>query len=151
MLAFLVRAILLFAIDGWELFKSRHRHCPECLERQVTMKAKDGLTDIGVREYYHRYVVAMLILAFSKTLPMFALVAIIWGAGNAFVYPTLVLYAIDLAGPSRGPAMTPQPFGDQAALPTMLLAQYARREVTVVLTETDPAMRWGMTAVVKFE
>ena len=27
-----------------------------------------------------------------------------------------------------------EPFGDQAALPTMLLAQYARREVTVVLT-----------------
>ncbi|HEX5863619.1 MAG TPA: asparagine synthase (glutamine-hydrolyzing), partial [Casimicrobiaceae bacterium] len=27
-----------------------------------------------------------------------------------------------------------EPFGDQAALPTMLLAQYARRDVTVVLT-----------------
>jgi asparagine synthase (glutamine-hydrolysing) len=27
-----------------------------------------------------------------------------------------------------------EPFGDQAALPTMLLAEYARREVTVVLT-----------------
>jgi asparagine synthase (glutamine-hydrolysing) len=27
-----------------------------------------------------------------------------------------------------------EPFGDQAALPTMLLSQYARREVTVVLT-----------------
>ena len=27
-----------------------------------------------------------------------------------------------------------EPFGDQAALPTMLLAEYARRDVTVVLT-----------------
>ena len=27
-----------------------------------------------------------------------------------------------------------EPFGDQAALPTMLLAEFARREVTVVLT-----------------
>jgi MFS family permease len=51
------------------------------------------------------YIVAMLILAFSTTLPMFILVAVIWGMGNAFLYPTLVLYAIDRAGPSRGPAI----------------------------------------------
>jgi len=51
------------------------------------------------------YVIAMIILAFSKTLPMFILVAVIWGAGNAFVFPALVSYAIDLAGASRGPAM----------------------------------------------
>jgi predicted MFS family arabinose efflux permease len=36
---------------------------------------------------------------------MFILVAAIWGAGNAFVFPALVAYAIDLAGASRGPAM----------------------------------------------
>ncbi|NWF93396.1 MAG: MFS transporter [Syntrophaceae bacterium] len=51
------------------------------------------------------YIVSMGILAFSNSLPMFILVAVIWGLGNAFLYPTLVAYAIDRAGPSRGPAM----------------------------------------------
>jgi MFS family permease len=51
------------------------------------------------------YIIAMLILAFSTTLPMFILVAVIWGMGNAFLYPTLVIYAIDRAGPSRSPAI----------------------------------------------
>lgn len=51
------------------------------------------------------YIIAMLILAFSKTTPMFILVAVIWGAGNAFAFPAFVAYAIDLAGPSRGPAL----------------------------------------------
>jgi predicted MFS family arabinose efflux permease len=47
----------------------------------------------------------MGILAFSKTWPMFILVAIIWGAGNAFLFPALVAYAMELAGRSRGPAV----------------------------------------------
>jgi len=51
------------------------------------------------------YILSMVILAFSKTLPMFILVAIIWGIGNAFLIPTLVAYTIELAGSSRGPAM----------------------------------------------
>lgn len=51
------------------------------------------------------YIMATLILAFSKTTPMFILAAVIWGAGNAFAFPAFVAYAIDLAGPSRGPAM----------------------------------------------
>jgi MFS family permease len=51
------------------------------------------------------YIIAMPILAFSKTLPMFILVAVIWGVGNAFLYPSLIAYAIDRAGPSRGHAM----------------------------------------------
>ncbi|RPJ08477.1 MAG: MFS transporter [Deltaproteobacteria bacterium] len=51
------------------------------------------------------YIIAMVLLAFSKTLPMFILVGAIWGAGNAFVFPALVAYTIDLAGASRGPAM----------------------------------------------
>jgi predicted MFS family arabinose efflux permease len=50
-------------------------------------------------------IIAMTIFTFSTTLPMFILVAVIWGMGNAFFYPTLVAYAIDLAGPSRGPAI----------------------------------------------
>ncbi len=49
--------------------------------------------------------IAMALLAFSSSLPMFILVAVIWGMGNAFYYPTLVAYAIDLAGSSRGPAI----------------------------------------------
>jgi MFS family permease len=51
------------------------------------------------------YILSMIILAFSKTLPMFILVAVIWGIGNAFLIPTLVAYTIELAGSSRGPAM----------------------------------------------
>lgn len=50
-------------------------------------------------------IIAMAILAFSSSLPMFILVAVIWGLGNAFLYPTLVAYSIDLAGSSRGPAI----------------------------------------------
>jgi len=51
------------------------------------------------------YILSMFILAFSKTLPMFMLVAVIWGIGNAFLYPTLVAYALDHARSSPGPAM----------------------------------------------
>jgi MFS family permease len=50
------------------------------------------------------YFVSMALLAFSKNLPMFILVAVIWGAGHAFSIPALVLYALDRAG-SAGPAM----------------------------------------------
>jgi MFS family permease len=50
-------------------------------------------------------IVSMTLLAFSTTLLMFILVAVIWGIGTAFIYPTLVAYAIDRAGSSRGPAM----------------------------------------------
>lgn len=50
-------------------------------------------------------IVAMALLAFSTNLPMFFLVAVIWGLGNAFLYPTLVAYAIDLSGSSHGPAI----------------------------------------------
>jgi len=48
------------------------------------------------------YTLSMVILVFSKTLPMFIVVAIIWGAGHALLYPTLVAMAIDRAGSSRG-------------------------------------------------
>jgi predicted MFS family arabinose efflux permease len=50
-------------------------------------------------------IVAMSILTFSTTLPMFILVAVVWGVGNAFFYPSLVAYAIDLAGSSHSPAI----------------------------------------------
>ena len=50
-------------------------------------------------------IVAMTLLAFSKNLPMFILAAVVWGMGNAFLYPTLVAYATDVAGLARGPAV----------------------------------------------
>src|SRR4030042_1295058 len=59
------------------------------------------------------YILSTAILAFSKTLPMFILVGMIYGIGHAFLYPTLVSYAIDRAGGSPGPAMgTFQTFTD---------------------------------------
>jgi MFS family permease len=50
-------------------------------------------------------IISMAILAFSTTLTMFILVAVIWGMGTAFLYPALVAYTIDRVGSSRGPAM----------------------------------------------
>jgi predicted MFS family arabinose efflux permease len=50
-------------------------------------------------------IISMSILTFSTTFSMFILVAVVWGIGNAFFYPTLVAYTIDLAGSSRGPAI----------------------------------------------
>jgi predicted MFS family arabinose efflux permease len=51
------------------------------------------------------YVISMVILTFSKTLPMFILVAVIWGIGNAFLAPALIADALDRVGSSAGPAM----------------------------------------------
>lgn len=51
------------------------------------------------------YILSMTILAFSKTLPLFVLVAVIWAMGNAFLIPSLVAYVIDLSGHARGPAL----------------------------------------------
>jgi MFS family permease len=51
------------------------------------------------------YIISMGILAFSKTLPMFILVAMILGIGHAFLGTILTAYALDRAGPSRGPVI----------------------------------------------
>ncbi|HEV2732046.1 MAG TPA: hypothetical protein VGV15_18590, partial [Terriglobales bacterium] len=48
------------AIDGWEPFCSYDRHCPNCLVRKVKKKRADGEIE-EVEQYYHRYVVAMLL------------------------------------------------------------------------------------------
>jgi MFS family permease len=48
------------------------------------------------------YIVGMTVLAFSKSLLMFMVVAVIQGTGHAFLMPALVAYTIDLAGSSRG-------------------------------------------------
>jgi len=49
------------AIDGWEPFCSYDRHCSHCLTREVSVK--DPTTgEVEKRtQYYHRYVVAMLV------------------------------------------------------------------------------------------
>jgi MFS family permease len=51
------------------------------------------------------YIISMIILAFSKTLPMFILVAVIWGIGHAFLIPALIVYTLDRVDSSPGPAM----------------------------------------------
>jgi MFS family permease len=51
------------------------------------------------------YIISMVILAYSKNLPMFILVAVIWGSGNSFLQPTLVAYALDRATSSPGTVM----------------------------------------------
>lgn len=53
-------ALRYFAIDGWEPFCSRHRHCNECLVRHVRIKDASGV-ETTVKEYYHRFAVALLI------------------------------------------------------------------------------------------
>jgi len=49
--------------------------------------------------------VSMVILAFSKNLTMFIMVAVIWGIGNTFLTPAILAYIIDRAGSSKGPAI----------------------------------------------
>ncbi len=50
-------------------------------------------------------IISVVALTFSTTLLMFILVAIIFGAGWAFLYPSLVVYAVENSGSARGPAM----------------------------------------------
>ena len=51
------------------------------------------------------FIASMVILIFSKSLPLFIMVAVIWGIGHAFFYPSLVVFLFDRVGPSLGPAM----------------------------------------------
>ena len=53
-------ALRCVAIDGWEPISSYKRHCPHCLVRQVKKKGVDGETEV-VEQYYHSYVVALLL------------------------------------------------------------------------------------------
>ncbi len=48
------------AIDGWEPFASYDRHCPQCLVRHIKVKRAGGEVE-AVKQYYHRYVVALLL------------------------------------------------------------------------------------------
>ncbi|MCP4600761.1 MAG: transposase [Proteobacteria bacterium] len=53
-------ALRYVAVDGWEPFCSYHRHCPHCLTRMVEKKLPSGEKE-KVVQYYHRFVVAMII------------------------------------------------------------------------------------------
>lgn len=53
-------ALRCVALDGWEPFASYDRHCPRCLVRQIKVKRAGGPIE-EVPQYYHRYVVAMLL------------------------------------------------------------------------------------------
>jgi MFS family permease len=48
--------------------------------------------------------VAMVILSFSRTLPLVIFVGMIWGAGSAFFFPTAMASALEYAGSSDGTA-----------------------------------------------
>jgi predicted MFS family arabinose efflux permease len=50
-------------------------------------------------------IVAVVILSFSKTLPMFIFVGLLWGTGAAFIFPASMAYALEYAGSSDGPAV----------------------------------------------
>lgn len=49
------------ALDGWEPFCSYDRHCPHCLTREVSVKSSSTGKAQKRTQYYHRYVVAMLL------------------------------------------------------------------------------------------
>jgi MFS family permease len=51
------------------------------------------------------YILSMVILAFSKTQPMFILVAAILGIGHAFLIPALIADVLERDGSSPGPAV----------------------------------------------
>lgn len=53
-------ALRCVALDGWEPFASYARHCPHCLVRKVKVKRRGGPSE-EVDQYYHHYVVAMLL------------------------------------------------------------------------------------------
>ena len=50
-------------------------------------------------------IISLVMLTFSTTLLMFIVVAIIFGTGWAFLYPSLVIYAVESSGSARGPVM----------------------------------------------
>jgi predicted MFS family arabinose efflux permease len=49
--------------------------------------------------------IAMILLSFSKNLPMFIAVGLLWGTGCALFFPAMMTYAFDYAGSSGGSAV----------------------------------------------
>ena len=50
-------------------------------------------------------VVSLILFPFAKTLSRLIFVGVVLGTGWAFVYPSLMIFAIEQAGPVKGPAM----------------------------------------------
>ncbi|MBP1750991.1 MAG: putative permease of the major facilitator superfamily [Deltaproteobacteria bacterium] len=48
------------------------------------------------------FIIAMVILSFSRTLPMLVLVGLLWGTGTAFFVPASMAYSLNYAGSSSG-------------------------------------------------
>ena len=46
--------LLALNLDANEHFKSRSRCCPQCLQRQITVKNAQGQEEEEVTEYYHK-------------------------------------------------------------------------------------------------
>ncbi|MBN1850675.1 MAG: MFS transporter [Deltaproteobacteria bacterium] len=55
-----------------------------------------------IRTFIFTSVIAMVLLSFSKTLPMLIVVGILWGTGGSFFFPATMAYALDYAGSSGG-------------------------------------------------
>jgi MFS family permease len=56
---------------------------------------------------------AEVMLSFSRTLPLFILIGLVWGAATAFLIPVFMTYALEFAGSSDGSAVgTYQAFMD---------------------------------------
>ena len=51
------------------------------------------------------YVFVTIILSFSRSLPMFIFVGLLWGTGGAFFYPASIAYALEYADSSSGAAV----------------------------------------------
>jgi MFS family permease len=51
----------------------------------------------------------MVILSFSKNLPMFIFVGLLWGTGAIFFMPACVSYVFEYAGSSDGAAVEAYP------------------------------------------
>jgi predicted MFS family arabinose efflux permease len=59
---------------------------------------------------------ALVILSFSKTLPMFIFVGMLWGMAGAFLFPACMSYALEYSGTSGGIALgTYQAFMDSGS------------------------------------
>jgi hypothetical protein len=54
-----IHGLLVVALAANEQFKSRCRCCPECCQRQIPIKNRQGQVE-AVTEYYHRFVCAQL-------------------------------------------------------------------------------------------
>lgn len=72
-----IGALRYAALDGWEPIASRHHHCAQCLERQI----HDGRQ--LVTEYYHRYVVALLLGAHEEVVLGFEPIRNAWARRQA--------------------------------------------------------------------